>query len=104
MSKLSKLSKLSKFRSHIRFDEAAALLSRLIGEPVSIDQLVSLHEQGWLSVYRPCFHELVHLSPKKSMSNTCATAGYSWSPATTECLYAADFITHILKHTYTKKE
>ncbi len=57
------MSKLSKFRSHIRFDEAAALLSRLIDEPVSIDQLLSLHEQGWLSVYRPCFHELVHLRP-----------------------------------------
>ncbi len=57
------MSKLSKFRSHIRFDEAAALLSRLIDEPVSIDQLVSLHELGWLPVFRPGLFELVKLTP-----------------------------------------
>ncbi|WP_319177169.1 hypothetical protein [Pseudomonas aeruginosa] len=57
------MSKLSKFRSHIRFDEAAALLSRLIGEPVSIDQLVSLHELGWIPVFRPGFFEIIKLIP-----------------------------------------
>ncbi|WP_425317641.1 hypothetical protein [Pseudomonas nitroreducens] len=57
------MSKLSKFKTLLRFDEAAKLLERLIGEPVSVEDLVSLHERDWFPAFRTCFSELVRLTP-----------------------------------------
>lgn len=57
------MSKLSKFNSKISAAEGANLLSRLIGEEVSVDDLEMLHTQDWLTSNAVCFATLVKLSP-----------------------------------------
>lgn len=57
------MSKLSKFKGFLRFEEAAALLARLIGEPVTLDDLLTLHDNDWFPVFRPGGFELVPLAP-----------------------------------------
>lgn len=57
------MSKLSKFNSKISAEEGAKLLSRLIGEEVTIGGLEMLHTQDWLTSNATCFATLVKLSP-----------------------------------------
>lgn len=60
------MSKLSKFKGYLGFVEAADLLSRLIDEPVTIDDLLDLHDNDWLPLFRPGAFELVPLVPAYS--------------------------------------
>ena len=48
------MSKLSKFKSRISVDEAATLLSRLIGEEVSSEELEMIYTCGWLTASHTC--------------------------------------------------
>ncbi|MBM0141288.1 hypothetical protein ACKUFS_20850 [Pseudomonas cannabina] len=57
------MSKLSKFKNSIPSIEAAALLSRLIGERVSIEELESMHANGWLTASYICMATIVRLRP-----------------------------------------
>lgn len=57
------MSKLSKFKSLLPMVEAAKLLSDLIGEKVDKHRLLSLYEDGWLRLFRPCHGELIKLKP-----------------------------------------
>lgn len=58
------MSKLSKFKSYISPSEAATLLSRLIGEPVSVEDLNIMHTNGWLTANYSCLATIVKLKPK----------------------------------------
>ncbi|MHA7113442.1 hypothetical protein ACX0KM_04540 [Pseudomonas promysalinigenes] len=57
------MSKLSKFKSRISVDEAATLLSRLIGEEVSSEELEMIYTCGWLTASHNCHATIVKLTP-----------------------------------------
>lgn len=57
------MSKLSKFKTAILTDEAAQLLSRLIGEDVTSDEINLMHINGWLTASYSCVATLVKLKP-----------------------------------------
>jgi len=57
------MSKLSKFKSFIPMMAAAKLLSDLIDEEVDVNDLMSLYEDGWLRLFRPCHGEIIKLKP-----------------------------------------
>lgn len=57
------MSKLSKFKSSISPIEAAELLSRLIGEEVSPEELNVMYTNGWLTASYNCMATLVKLKP-----------------------------------------
>lgn len=55
------MSKLSKFKTYISPIEAAELLSRLINETVSVEDIQRLHKLGWLNAHFNCSCTLVRL-------------------------------------------
>ncbi|MCT9821663.1 hypothetical protein [Pseudomonas veronii] len=57
------MSKLSKFKSYISPTEAAGLLTRLIGEDVSTQDLNQMYTNGWLTASYNCMATLVKLKP-----------------------------------------
>jgi hypothetical protein len=57
------VSKLSKFKGKIPVNEAAELLSRLIGESVDTKELEILYTNGWLTASHNCLASLVKLEP-----------------------------------------
>jgi hypothetical protein len=57
------MSKLSKFKYGISPIEAAKLLSRLIGEDVSIEELQQMYDYGWITIRCDCSATLVKLNP-----------------------------------------
>ncbi|NWD66388.1 hypothetical protein HX870_01965 [Pseudomonas gingeri] len=57
------MSKLSKFKSSISPTEGAELLSRLIGEEVSTEDLNLMYTNGWLTASYHCMATLVKLKP-----------------------------------------
>lgn len=57
------MSKLSKFMHSLNPEEAAKLLSRLIGEDVSTKDLEHLHSNDWLNTRANCFATIVRLKP-----------------------------------------
>lgn len=57
------MSKLSKFKSVLQMKAAVTLLSDLIGEKVDPYNLMSLHDSGWIRLFRPCHGEIIKLKP-----------------------------------------
>lgn len=57
------MSKLSKFKTYLPIPQSAKLLSDLIGETVDVGRVLSLYEDGWLRLFRPCHGELIKLKP-----------------------------------------
>lgn len=57
------MSKLSKFKTKISADEAAILLSSLIEEDVSSEDLEIIYTNGWLTASHNCIATIVELTP-----------------------------------------
>jgi hypothetical protein len=55
------MSKLSKFKFGISPAEAAVLLSRLIGETISVEDINNIHAEGWITAQYNCSATLVKL-------------------------------------------
>lgn len=57
------MSKLSKFKSEISPKEAAVLLSRLISEEVTENDISMMYTRGWITARVDCFATIVKLAP-----------------------------------------